>query len=1072
MSAPGEVSYGLGRVGALALIKAQGRATRRRCTFPAVTDLRPGLRDELVTRATERALRDVSDGRVERAPLEPAEAPERLGRHLAAVARRLLTRMSESAMSAHEQAAVVNRAIELLAASETADDDTLVVPPDLMTGIRAEAMGLGTAYLPPAPVIPLSANELLVNGHGQPAIGQQLRSELPSADRVDFLVSFVRWTGLRTLLDELRRVTERGGQLRAITTTYMGATEPRALNELVAAGAEVRVAYDAERTKLHAKTWLLHRPGGLTTAYLGSSNVSYTALHQGLEWNVRLSEAEAGSLIERMRATFDSYWDDDAFEPYDPESDAERLSEALRQQGRRERAVLGTGYVPLDVHPHRHQVRLLEQLQMQRDRHDRHRNLLVAATGTGKTVMAALDYRRLRERAGGDLSLLFVAHRRRILDQSRATFATVLKDPEFGELLGDGHQPERGRHVFAMVQSLSNETVEALAPQRYDVVIIDEVHHAAASGYRALLEHLAPQELLGLTATPERMDGQDITRWFGSRTAAELRLWEAIDDNFLAPFQYFGVHDGIDLSSLEWRRGGYRTEDLNRLYTGDDERVKRLIEALERIVLAPDQMRALGFCVSVEHARFMAAAFADRNLPSAALWGDVDTAERDRVLARLERGELRCVFSVDVLGEGVDVPSVDTVLLLRPTQSATVLTQQIGRGLRQYRDKTTLTVVDLIGQQHRRFRFDYKLRALLDPRNGSLLRQAEVDFPYLPAGCEIKLDRASREVVLSSLRQVASAGMWRVVVDDLHERGDIGLRQFLRDTDRSLSDIYRDSERSWTRLRRDAGLPTPRGDEREPSLLRAMHRLLHVDDPERVAFYREVLGRAAPPSARNERQRRLLAMLANALFTRGHGLRDLDGALAALWRNDSVRTELAELLALLDEESESAPRPLGILAGIPLSVHARYTRAEALVALGDGTFEKPPSSREGVRWLEELQTDVLFVTLRKSDRHYSPTTRYRDFAISPNLFHWESQSTTGADSPTGRRYRNQRESGTHVLLFVREDRVLSTGAGAPFWCLGPATIVRHESERPMQITWELHEPMPESLLEIARLVAA
>jgi superfamily II DNA or RNA helicase/HKD family nuclease len=1039
-----------------------------------VTDLRPGLRDEVLTAAAHRALADLDDELLALAALETADAPERLAQHLAGVARRLLEHMSETDTSAEEQARTVNRAIDLLAAGQGADEDVLALPPDLLTGIREPAQGLGDPFLPPRPVIPLSANELLVNGHGQPAIGQQLRSELPSATEVDLLVSFVIWSGVRTLLDELGQLVDRGGRLRVITTTYMGATQPKALDELVRVGAEVRVAYDAERTKLHAKAWLLHRPGGLTTAFLGSSNVSFTALHQGLEWNARLSEGQAGSLVERMRATFESYWGDEAFESYDPERDADRLREALgRQQRTTTRPTLGSGYVPFDVRPLPHQARMLEQIQVQRERHDRHRNLLVAATGTGKTVMAALDYRRLRERHGEDLSLLFIAHRRRILDQSRATFATVLRDPEFGEILGDNEQPQRGRHVFAMVQSVRNQAIEALAPDAYDVVIIDEVHHAAAPSYRALLEHLQPRELLGLTATPERMDGQDITRWFGSRTAVELRLWEAIDDGYLAPFQYFGIHDDVDLSALEWRRGGYRTEDLERLYTGDEERVRRVLQGLDRVLLDPGQMRALGFCVSVAHAEFMAQAFTGRGLPSEALSGETETSARDRALRALERGELRCVFSVDVLGEGVDVPSVDTVLLLRPTQSATVLTQQIGRGLRHHGEKTTLTVVDLIGQQHRRFRFDSKLRALLDARNGRLVDQADAGFPYLPAGCEIKLDRMSREVMLRSLRAAAGAGMWAVLVEDLRRLGDVSLSEFLAETDRGASDVYRDAQRSWMRLRRDAGLLTATGNDDEPSLLRAMYRLQHLDDPERVAFYRRVLAADAPPSGANDaRAQRLLTMLALDLFGRRHQFGTLQNGLRMLWANPAVRDELIQLLDVLDATSEASPLPLGILPDVPLAIHARYTRDEALVALGDGSFERPPTSREGVRWLEAIKTDVFFVTLRKSERQYSPSTRYRDYAISPRLFHWESQSTTSADSPTGRRYRRQREDGTHVLLFVRENPTLASGAGAPFTLLGPATLVEHRGERPMQITWQLREPMPESLLEVARLVAA
>lgn len=1029
-----------------------------------MTDLTPGLRDELVTAAAGKALSRLDDELIELAELEGAEAPERFARHAAAVVRRVLEGMRDADASAEAQALAANEIIGALS-----DEDVISLPPTVLTGIRRAAEGLGTSILPASPMISLSANELLVNGHAQPAIGQQIRSELPSATDVDFLVSFVRWTGVRTLIDELAQVVERGGRVRVITTTYMSATEPKALEELAKAGASVRVDYEADRTKLHAKAWLIHRPGGLTTAFLGSSNISYAALHQGMEWNVRLSEVATASLVERMRATFETYWANDAFDPFDPEQDRQRLREALDSQRRAKRRDLGGGFVAFDVTPKPHQARMLEQLQAQRDRHDRHRNLLVAATGTGKTVMAALDYRRLCDQLGRKPSLLFVAHRRRILDQSRATYATVLKDPDFGEILGDGEQPLIGRHVFAMVQSLRNEAVEALDAESFDVVVIDEVHHAAAPSYRALLEHLRPSELVGLTATPERMDGEDITRWFGHRTAVELRLWEAIDDGYLAPFQYFGVDDGVDLSTLEWRRGGYRNEDLERIFTGDDARVMRLLRALDRILLDTRQMRALGFCVSVDHAKYMARAFTERGLPSAALWGETDSTERDSALRRLEQGDLRCIFSVDVLGEGVDVPSVDTVLLLRPTQSATVLTQQIGRGLREHRNKATLTVVDLIGQQHRRFRFDTKLRALVDPRNGRLTDQVEQDFPYLPAGCEIKLDRVSRDVILHSLRAAAGAGAWSVLLDDLRRLGNVSLRTFLQETERGLGDLYRARDRTWTRLRREADLPVAPGNQYEEALLRAVHRLLHIDDLDRVESYRRLLSLRDAPTDLAERDRRLLSMLALGIFGRRHGFANLETALRALWDNRAARAELVEVLGILGDEADTATRPLDFG---PLHVHARYTRDEALLALGDGTFEKPPTSREGVRWLSHIRTDVLFVTLRKSERHYSPSTRYRDYALSSRLFHWESQSTTSADSPTGRRYRQQHQEGTNVLLFVRESPTLANGAGAPFTLLGPATFVEARSERPIQVTWRLREPMPESLLEVARLVAA
>ena len=423
---------------------------------------------QLVTLRLARRLAGMSEELAQLAQLDVADAPERFGRHAGEAIRRALENMQDADESVDAQAVAVNRVIQVLVgdATDVPDDDAISLPSRLLTGLRRPAVGLGIPILPASPMIALSANELLVNGHAQPAIGQQIRSELPSASDVDFLVSFVRWTGIRTLIDELADVVQRQGRVRVITTTYMSATEPKALEELVKAGAEVRVDYEADRTKLHAKAWIIHRPGGLTTAFLGSSNVSFTALHQGMEWNVRLSEVAAPGLVDRMRATFETYWASDAFEAFDPEQDGQRLREALDSQRRAKRRNLGGGYVAFDVSPKPHQARMLEQLQAQRDRHNRHRNLLVAATGTGKTVMAALDYRRLCDQLGRKPKLLFVAHRRRILDQSRATYATVLKDPDFGEILGDGEQPLVGRHVFAMVQSLRNEAVEKLAPTR------------------------------------------------------------------------------------------------------------------------------------------------------------------------------------------------------------------------------------------------------------------------------------------------------------------------------------------------------------------------------------------------------------------------------------------------------------------------------------------------------------------------------------------------------------------------------------------------------------------------------
>lgn len=1012
--------------------------------------------------------------RVEDQNLDKAEAVQYLRQYAARLAIDAVDAAGGGPNSAEQQAAFLNRFVEWALPSR-GDEALLDHPLRLLTGIVPTADGVTQPRLPERPQVPLTANELLVNDRKQPSIGSQLAVELQSAESVDLICAFVIWSGVVTLLDALEDlVRRRGGRLRVITTTYMGATERKALDALAGIGADVRVAYDAQRTKLHAKAWLLNRPRGLSTGFIGSSNLSRTAMHHGLEWNVRLAEAEASSILERMRGTFDTYWAEDAFEAYDPTTDGVRLEAALgRQKQRKGDSSFLTSFASLDVIPLPHQRLILEDLMVQRDRHDRHRNLVVAATGTGKTVVAALDYRALCERAGKPLSLLFVAHRETILQQSRATFAHVMKNPSFGELFGGGQRPERGRHVFAMVQSLRSDAIRGLEPDAFDVVIVDEFHHAEAPSYAALLERLAPIELLGLTATPERMDGGDVTSWFGGRIAHELRVWDAIDRGYLSPFQYFGVSDTEDLSRLTWKRGGYEVKDLERIFTAHDARVLRVLQALERYHAAPERMRALGFCVSVAHAQFMAAEFNRRDVTSRVVTGQTPDAERHHILDELRTGTVRCVFSVDVLGEGVDVPNVDTILLLRPTQSATVFAQQLGRGLRLSDGKAYLTVIDLIGQQHRNFRFEDRLRAVVDERQGPIRDQADEGFPYLPSGCSMVLDRQAREIVLESLRRAATSTQWATLVEELREIGDVELIAWARQSGRRISDLYRTPDRSWTRLRRDAELPTAAAAPDEAPLLRAIRRLDHIDDPQRVLFYRDVLGAPSPPrlDRLDSRQHRMLAMLCVGLGLGQKG-QPLPSALRELWPHRTVREELAQLFAALDDQSTRLEQPLDALPAAPLALHASYSRVEALLALGDGSAGKPPTTREGVRWVDDANADAFFVTLRKSERSFSPSTMYRDYAISRDRFHWESQNATHANTPVGQRYISHHARGSHVLLFVRELEHRPNGAGAPFTFLGPVEYESHVGGRPMQITWRLQHPLPEAILETSQLLSA
>lgn len=472
--------------------------------------LQRGLYEQLLTDLLEEELKG-SPGSPRLDDLRNAEAADRIAWHLASVVERAIEALPEDDRAA-AGAALAQRLIEQVVKSPRAVSlarERLAPPPRVLRSIRGRKPD-GSDESIDEPLIPLLDTALLTNEPGEPGVGHQIRTEIASADRIDVVMAFIRRNGLLPMVAALRRHTEAGRPLRVLTTTYTGSTQVEALDLLSDLGAAIRVSYDTSGTRLHAKAWLFHRESGYSTAYVGSSNLTHWAQVTGLEWNVRVSGARNRTVLDKIAAVFESYWQQADFESFDRErfKQATRASTDLSGQ-----PILS----PVEISPFPFQQRLLEQIDLSRDQ-GHHRNLLVAATGTGKTVMAALDYARLRTRLPRS-RLLFVAHRAEILEQSRATFAHALRDGSFGELWVRGHVPDAFEHVFASIQSLSASGLAALEPDHFDVVIVDEFHHAAASTYRRLLEHVKPRELLGLTATPERSDGEPILQWFDGRIA-------------------------------------------------------------------------------------------------------------------------------------------------------------------------------------------------------------------------------------------------------------------------------------------------------------------------------------------------------------------------------------------------------------------------------------------------------------------------------------------------------------------------------------------------------------------------
>ncbi len=1021
-----------------------------------------GLFESIITEELERDLEALSsDHNVRKRKIDRAELADRMALHVG----RIVVRAIESQPEADRTALGVNLVrtiVEKINEYSRRDEilgDRPLLPPEVLTGVFALRPD-GSADTQENPRISLLDTTLLTNAPGEPTIGAQILSEIDSADRIDIIMAFVRKSGIRRFEPALRSHCERGGLLRVLTTTYTGSTEQIALESLIDLGADVRISYDVSSTRLHAKAWLFHRNSGYPTAYIGSSNLTYSAQVSGLEWNLRVSGVRNPDAIRKMVAMFDGYWSSGDFVDFDRD-EFEEITKIIR-----------TGpavYLsPVEIRLEPFQERLLELINLARSKGN-HRNLLVSATGTGKTVMAAIDYQRLRSVLPRS-RLLFVAHRKEILDQSIATFRHALRNAAFGEAWVAGRRPESFEHVFASIQSLNARGVEHLDPEHFDIVIIDEFHHAAAKSYQALLTHLAPKELLGLTATPERSDGLPILDWFDDGITAELRLWDAIDQQRLVPFEYFGISDGVDLRDIPWKRGrGYDVEGLENVYTSNDAWARLVVKALMDHVSSVGDIRALGFCVSVKHAKFMTAHFLRANIRAQFVTSDTPESERAMTLDQLRQGELNVVFSVDLFNEGIDIPLVDTLLLLRPTDSPVLFVQQLGRGLRVGKGKSSCLVLDFVGQHRQEFRFDRRLGALLHGTRKQIEQQVVEGFPFLPAGCHMELDRVAREVVLRSLKE-SLPSRWIEKAMELrrfHQAGhELSLAGFLTESGLELTDIYTGSgdNQGWSNLLEKAELDVLPAGKHEALLRRAVGRLTHIDDEVRIDWY---LGRLHTGSIRVDhldlKEKRMFKMLLAVLFDTARSTYSLQEGASVLFSHPQVVVELCELLTILKSKIDHMHEVLTSHPEIPVVLHSRYSGTEIIAAFGAGREGESKSRpwREGVLWVESEQTDVFKFTFDKTGGSFSPTTSYRDYAISRDLIHWETQSDTRATSPTGKRYRHHVSEGSSIMLFARE-----TPDDRAFWFLGPATYVSHQSERPMEITWQLDVPLPGDLFAV------
>jgi len=993
--------------------------------------------------------------------IDEAESPQMLANYLANAIRQKLNEIEN-------QQDRVNMVNHILMEAGLMDEMQIVEPNDLLTEVMTSQQYTLQSQSNTKTIRPVSGfrvSNLFTGGNSTLSLGEEIRREIASADEICFIVSFLKVSGVRILLDDLKKFTQKeGSRLRIITTTYCGATQAKAIEQLaVLPNTEIRISYNTDIERLHAKSYIFVRNSGMNTAYIGSSNLSKSAQTEGLEWNIRVTSVENPHIIKTALATFEMYWNSPNFEDFHI-GGIEKFNEEIHRnafQGQSEEFV----YQRFTILPHQKQI--LDKLQVEREVNHNFRNLVVAATGTGKTVISAFDYLNFT-RKNSRSRILFTAHREEILNQSLNTYRSVIGDANFGSLWVGEHRPKdesEFENLFisiAMFNSKFEELFERLGADFYDYIVIDEAHHSKADSYRKLFTHFRPKILIGLTATPERMDGRDLRPDFGGRISAEIRLPQALQAGLLTPFQYLCVTDNTDLTDESLWSGNKYNKDRLGSKLCNKERVANIVNALHKYLADEYTCRALCFCANIQHAEFMAEQLKLYGFVAECLTGETPMKTREELTKKLRDGSIHYLCVVDVFNEGVDIPEVDTVLFLRPTDSLTVFLQQLGRGLRLSVGKSELTVLDFVAQANRKYDFASRFRALTLNPEKNIKRQIEDGFTFLPHGCSIVMEKKARQYILDNI-QSAIYNKNRIE-HEIRSYTDCipTISQFLEENGQDIRLLYK-GDNCWTSLKRDAGKISYNDDNITRRLTKGMSNLIHHNTTNFLHFIENFLN--GNDEYMNPENKAYTLMLYYDLYNckiEKSGFNDIYAALSIIHNEKCkhFKQEIKEIIAYALENLKYKTKPLGIDFCPLIELYGSYTREEIFTLVGKQTESvKMQGNASGAFHLNLDNASLLFVTLNKSDKDFSPTTQYKDYVINENFFHWQTWPKDSHNNEGGQRYINQKQTNRKIILFVREDKKDGYGNTCPFHCFGLVDYVSSHGDFPMNVTWKLEEPV-------------
>lgn len=910
--------------------------------------------------------------------------------------------------------------------------------------------------------------KVIFNNDDAPRMVDQIREGLRTSNQIDIAVSFVRCTGLQLIIDDLRRFLADGGTARVLTSTYMGITQPDALRTLLRLdGLAVRV--QQSDTGFHPKMYLFNQRQA--QCWIGSSNLSKGGIASNLEANLLTDNPQT---VAEARLGFEKLWSrPDVFEI---DTDwLDRYATAFRAQQPRPAIILpgfpgttGPGLTPDADDPVPNQAQNEAMLRLAELRQQgSNRAVVIAAPGVGKTFLAAFD-----AAAVNPDRLLFVSHRLEHLTQAKNTFERVFGDEKTYGVVGAGFADVDADFVFCSIQSLGSRRSEIVARDDFDYFVVDEFHHAAAPSYRRVLANIKCGFLLGLTATPERQDGHDVLKLCDHNIAYEVRLAEAVDRRWLLPFHYFGIGDDtVEWSNINWRGRGFELNQLE-VALAVEERVELILRHALDKGYDGKRRATVGFCAGVKHARYMSDAFMSRGLEAAALTGENSLEEREDTYRRFAdpTDPLEWLFVADLLNEGVDIPAINSLLFLRPTDSGTIFIQQLGRGLRLVAGCDSLTVLDFVGHH----RNAWLTLAAIEDRTASPNNRTVLGITP-PSNCEIVLDDLTVDILSKVKRftrrkkDVCSEAYDRLREEvgppfpiDLWGRNDVP----------PMGD-FRSAYRTWLQLRREKG----DASEWEVALSEdsAAAQLLAACEKDwqqqRVYAYALVWGLVASPEQPEQGYDRFFNRFpkwqteykrlgsTKAWITVDKKMPGLVRAQALLGSvfSDGPQEELlkqVENRIHLTLERDFQLRHGGVLRNPEdLRIHARYSRNEIVNHFG--VQYDPAKHNKGV-----LPFPGHFAIIAKLDTSGAVVNhQYKNTLLSKHLMRWQSQNQARQDNRAGRELLDHEQNGVSIHVFLQR----TSHRDAVY--LGPVVVVDVRGNGPMNVDFKLKNDVRDDVME-------